>query len=105
MSRNMTEISAKDTQFLTIMKKGASKVKGHYQLPLPVKNHDITMPNKKPKVERRWSCSKWRFFGDFSSIYEDLEEDYERINLKSCFKNLITQKSLVHSMKKCKSSK
>lgn len=49
----MTEISAEDKLFLTIIEHKEKKViNGHCQFPLPLRNLDITIPNNKSMAEK-----------------------------------------------------
>ena len=77
----MTEISAEDKLFLTIIEHKEKKViNGHCQFPLPLRNLDITIPNNKSMAEKKFSF--WN--GDWSETpnFMKIRKSYGRLNLK-----------------------
>ena len=49
----LENLSAEDKQFMMMMENGAKFVNGHYQLPLPMRNPALIMPNNRTMVEKR----------------------------------------------------
>ena len=49
----MSEISNEDRRFLKILDAQTMKVGNHYQIPLPLKNPDVKLPNNRKVAERR----------------------------------------------------
>ena len=49
----MSEISNDDRRFLKILDAQTMKVGNHYQIPLPLKNPDVKLPNNRKVDERR----------------------------------------------------
>ena len=57
-------MSREDQRFLEFVSNSAQQVEGHYQISLPLRNVDISMPNNKRIVEQRLCCLKRRFQKD-----------------------------------------
>ena len=55
------EISSNDMKFIKLMNQEVKQVDGHYQLPLPLKDPNIKLPNNRKQAERRLESIKWRF--------------------------------------------
>ena len=56
ITKRLKEISYEDKRFLEIMQKEISKVGKHHQLPLPLRNKKMSLPNNRNMVERG-SCT------------------------------------------------
>ena len=57
-------MSKEDERFLQFVTNSAKEVEGHYQIALPLRNSDISMPNNKKVVEQRLCYLKRRFQKD-----------------------------------------
>ena len=53
VTKGLKEISYDDKRFLKIMQKEISKVGKHHQLPLPLRNNNMSLPNNQNMVEKR----------------------------------------------------
>lgn len=59
-------ISREDQRFLESVTSSVKQVEGHYQIALPLRNIDISMPNNKRIVEQRFCYLKRRFQKDLT---------------------------------------
>ena len=76
----MTEISAGDKLFLTIIEHKEKKViNGHCQFPLPLRNSDITIPNNKSMAEKNLVFEME--IGQTPNFLK-IRKSYGRLNLK-----------------------
>ena len=78
-------MSRNDRRFLDLMDQKAVKVDGHYELPLPLKDEDIRLPNNKAAAIKRLESLKRKFekddqfFKKYNNFMEDLmEKEYAR---------------------------
>ena len=62
--------SADDKKFLTMMNNDCIKVDGHYQVPLPLRNKDLIIPNNREQVLQRMKWLK-RKLQKNKKLYED----------------------------------
>ena len=67
-------LSVEDRRFLQIMKDGVVKVDGHYQLPLPLRNKDVNLPNNRFQAVSRLSSLKRKMLADseYSAAYNNV---------------------------------
>ena len=82
----LENLYAEDKQFMMMMENGAEFVNGHYQLPLPMRNPALIMPNNRTMVEKRANYLKRRFmknkefFEDYQKFMNDiLQKGYARV--------------------------
>ena len=82
----LENLYAEDKQFMMMMENGAEFVNGHYQLPLPMRNPALIMPNNRTVVEKRANYLKRRFmknkefFEDYQKFMNDiLQKGYARV--------------------------
>ena len=63
---------SKNDRFLELMEREAVKIDGHYQLPLPLKDKELVLPNNKMPAMKRMQSLKKRFKRDeqFYSQYK-----------------------------------
>ena len=67
-----------DQRFLTLMDEKSRKVGEHFEIPLPLKNRSVKLPNNRSMAEKRLHCLKSRliknpeFFADYKGFIEDL---------------------------------
>ena len=78
VTKGLKEISYEDKRFLKIMQKEILKVGKHHQLPLPLRNNNLSLPNNWNMVEKRLIYLKRRFLKD-SKFYEDYNKFMEEI--------------------------
>ena len=73
-------------RFLEFVIISVKKVEGHYQIALPLRNIDISMPNNKRLVEQRLCCLKRRFQKDlmFHTEYNMFINDLLKVMLRRC---------------------
>ena len=77
-SSNMEGISFEDQKFLKLMDEKSRKVGEHFEIPLPLKNRLVKLPNNRNMAEKRLHCLKSRFirnpefFADYKGFTEDL---------------------------------
>ena len=58
-------LSKEDRRFLAIVKEGITQLEnGHYELPLPLKNPNVVLPNNRESAFRRLLQLKRRFLAD-----------------------------------------
>ena len=73
----LENLSAEDKQFM-MMENGAEFVNGHYQVPLPLRNPVLIMPNNRTMVEKRANYLKRqfmknkKFFEDYQKFMNDI---------------------------------
>ena len=93
LERDFTDISAKgepysveEKQFLDILEKGIRKREdGHYEMPLPMKSRQSSLPNNKPLVIKRWNQLRARFqknpkfFDDYQEFMKDVISNHAEI--------------------------
>ena len=60
VTKSLKEISYEDKKFLKIMQKEISKVGKHHQLPLPLRNKRMSLPNNWNIAEKRFMYLKRR---------------------------------------------
>ena len=71
-------ISIEDQKFLKAMKENTFLVNGHYQIPVPLKDPDLTFPNSSKQVEKRLEGLEKRlkrnqkFFQQYKQFMEDM---------------------------------
>ena len=70
VTKGLKEISNEDKRFLKIMQKEISKVGNHHQLPLPLRNDNMSLAKNWSMVEKRLMHLKKRFQKD-CKFYED----------------------------------
>ena len=78
VTKGLKEISYEDKRFLKIMQKEILKVGKHHQLPPPLRNNNLSLPNNWNMVEKRLIYLKRRFLKD-SKFYEDYNKFMEEI--------------------------
>ena len=73
----MSEIPNEDRRFLKILDAQTLKVGNHYQIPLPLKNPDVKLPNNRKVAERRLLYLKKRLMKDdrFHQKYTDFMQE------------------------------
>ena len=54
ISINYDKLSRNERRFLDLMDQKAVKVDGHYELPLPMKDEDIRLPNNRAPAMKRF---------------------------------------------------
>ena len=78
VTKGLKEISYDDKRFLKIMQKEISKVGKHHQLPLPLRNNNMSLPNNQNLVEKRlMHLKKWfekdcKFYEDYNKFMEEI---------------------------------
>lgn len=72
-------LSREDQRFLELVNSSVNQVDGHYQLLLPLRNRDISMPNNKKVAEQRLCSLKRRFQKDpvFHAEYNTFMNDLQ----------------------------
>ena len=78
VAKGLKEISYEDKRFLKIKQKGILKVGKHHQLPLPLKNKNVSLPNNQNMVEKKLMLLKRWFHRDLE-FYEDRNKFMEEI--------------------------
>ena len=85
ITKRLKEISYEDKSFLKIMQKEISKVGKHHQLPLPLRNENMNLPNNRNMVEKRLKYLKrrllkdFKFYGDYNKFMKEiLSKGYAR---------------------------
>ena len=81
MLKKLDEVSHEDKQFLKLMDTKATKFGDHHQLPLPLKDPSVQLPNNRLMAERRAECLKKRFKGD-DTHYQKYKEFMDEIIMK-----------------------
>ena len=77
-SNNMEDTSFEDQKFLKLMDEKSRKVREHFEIPLPLKDRSVKLPNNRNMAEKRLHCLKSRFirnpefFADYKGFIEDL---------------------------------
>ena len=76
-----------DNKFLTIMNSEGNIVEGHYELPLPFRNHEVRMPNNKTQAVHRAASIKRKFmrnkqfYNDYTKFMNNLlEKGYAEVS-------------------------
>ena len=64
------EVSYEDKTFMEIVEKGTSKKDDHYVVPLPFRNPNLMLPNKKKEAIQRLMRLKRRFMKD-NKFFQD----------------------------------
>ena len=66
-------LSVEDRRFIQIMERGISIKDGHYQLPLPLRNENLKLPNNRFQAYSRLSSLKRKMLADdkFRTAYND----------------------------------
>ena len=78
VTKGLKEISYEDKRFLKIMQKEISKVGKHHQLPLPLRNENMSLPNNQNMVEKRlmhlkrWFQKQFKFYEDYNKFMEEI---------------------------------
>ena len=82
---NYDKLSRNKRRFLDSMDQKAVKVDGHYELPLPMKDEDIRLPNNRAAAMKRLEAFRrkfekdGRFFKEYKNFMEELmEKGYAR---------------------------
>ena len=65
-SSNFKEFSFNDASFMELIDREVKQIDGHYQLPLPLKNPKLELPNNRMVVEKRINPLERRFRRDDS---------------------------------------
>ena len=71
VTKGLKDISYDDKRLLKIMQKETSKVGKHHQLPLLLRNDNMSLPNNRSMVEKRLMHLKRRFHKDFGFYHKD----------------------------------
>ena len=58
MSQDLEEISTEGRRFLDLIDTETKKTGKHYQLPLPLKNSTLSLPNNRKAAEKRLTSLK-----------------------------------------------
>ena len=87
MTNRLDEISYEDKKFLKIMEDQVVKVGNHYETPLPLRHHEMTLPNNRVIAEERAHYLKRKFqkYELYFSHYKDfmneiIEKRYARVS-------------------------
>ena len=78
VTKGLKEISYEDKRFLKIKQKGILKVGKHHQLPLPLKNKNLSLSNNQNMVEKRlmllkrWFQRDLEFCEDYNKFMEEI---------------------------------
>ena len=67
-------------RFLELMEREAVKIDGHYQLPLPLKDKELVLPNNRMAAINRMQSLEKRFERDepFYSQYKCFMDDFDK---------------------------
>ena len=71
-------VSVDDRKFLKLMKENTTMIQGHYQVPLPLKDENVKLPNNRKQALWRLQSLQKRFvrdqnfFQDYSQFIEDM---------------------------------
>ena len=79
---NLEEISQDDMLFLEILERETKKVDGHYEIPLPFRKKDVTLPNNKWVAVKRAESLKRKLMKD-SSWHADYTEFMNKMIMKN----------------------
>ena len=78
VTKGLKEISYEGERFLKIMQKEMSKIGKHHQLPLSLRNDNMSLPNNQNMIEKRlMHLKKW--FQKDSKFHEDNNKFMEEI--------------------------
>ena len=80
VTKGLKDISYDDIRFLKIMQKETSKVGKHHQLPLLLRNDNMSLPNNRNMVEKRLIHLKRRSHKDFEFYQKDNNKLLEKNN-------------------------
>ena len=69
----LENLSAEDKQFTMMMGNGAKFVNGNYQLPLPLRNPTLIIPNNRTIMKKRANYLKMRFMKN-KKFFEDYQK-------------------------------
>ena len=74
---NLDEISQDDLKFMMHVKDEVKKIDGHYVIPLPFRDANVTLPNNKWMAKKRADSLKRKFMRDdnFHNDYKDFIND------------------------------
>ena len=75
---NTKALSVEDRRFLRLLEDGICRLEnGHYQMPLPLKKYNVSLPYNRPLSEKRWRQLQARFrkFPKFLADYKEFMED------------------------------
>ena len=77
VSINYDKFSRNDKKVLDLIDQKAVKVDGHYELPLPLKDEDIRLPNNRAAAMKHLEPSRRKFKKDdqFSKEYKNFTEE------------------------------
>ena len=78
VTKGLKEISYEGKRFLKIMQKEISKIGKHHQLPLPLRNDNMSLSNNQNMIEKRLMHLKRWFQKDFK-FHEDNNKFMEEI--------------------------
>ena len=77
-SNNIEDISFEDQELLKLIDEKLRKVGEHFEIPLPMKDRSVKLPNNRNMAEKRLHCLKSRFirnlefFADYKEFIEGL---------------------------------
>ena len=71
--RELENLSAEDKQFMIMMENGAKFVNGNCQLPLPLRNPALIIPNNRTMMEKRANYLNMRFMKN-KKFFEDYQK-------------------------------
>lgn len=103
-------LSKEDRKFIQIAERGIQhREEGHYELPLPLKNETIELPNNKTAALRRLSQLKRRFVGGNGQQYYEHYVEFMKKLIENIVDTLrVYQRCLnrtIHPMVKVERSK
>ena len=76
--KNIDEISREDKKFLKILETETKENGNNYEVPLPLKDTDVPLPNNKNQAVKRINQPKRRFQKD-SKFFEDYKRNMEEL--------------------------
>ena len=84
VTKGLKEISYEGERFLKIMQKEMSKIGKHHQLPLPLRNDNMSLPNNQNMIKKRlmhlkrWFQKDFKFHEDNKFMEEIISKVYVR---------------------------
>ena len=81
MNINYDKLSRNDRRFLDLMDQKAVKVDGHYELPLPLKDEDIRLPNNRAVAMKRLESLRRKFEKD-DRFFKEHKNFMEKLMVK-----------------------
>lgn len=107
--------SVQDSRFVRILEGGIKKLpNGHYEMPLPLKTDNVTLPNNRPLAVKRWNQLNARFnkspefLKDYQLFMKDVIENcaervpLDRLNINDGQVNYVPHTGVYHPRKKDK---